>query len=502
MEKNTQKCNCKYKSTRGGGEPVSASEAILKGLAEDGGLFFPDHIPALTKSLKELAEMSYREVAYEVMQPFLSDYTEEELRNCIENAYDDKFDSDVIAPLVYADGAYYLELFHGATIAFKDMALSILPHLMTTAVNKNQIKNDIVILTATSGDTGKAALAGFAGVKGTKIIVFYPKNGVSPIQEKQMVTQKGDNTFVVGIHGNFDDAQNGVKKIFGDREFGRLMEEHGYQFSSANSINIGRLVPQVVYYVYAYAKLLKEGKLFDGEPVNVVVPTGNFGNILAAYFAKEMGLPIAKLLCASNENKVLFDFFQTGVYDRNREFVLTSSPSMDILISSNLERLIYLIAGSDAEKNKELMMQLSTSGKYEISTKMQENLQDFYGGYADEQETAETIAALYEKCGYVIDTHTAVAACVYRKYKEQTGDETKTIIASTASPYKFTGSVMKALGKEDASADDFVLADRLSKLSGVKVPEAVNGIRTAPILHDTVCEKDKMADVVKKYLGM
>ena len=492
----------KYFSTRGGGEAVSASEAILKGLAEDGGLFFPDHIPALTKSLKELSEMTYQEVAYEVMQPFLSDYTEEELKNCIKNAYDSKFDTEVIAPLVYADGAYYLELFHGATIAFKDMALSILPHLMTTAVNKNHIKNDIVILTATSGDTGKAALAGFAGVKGTKIIVFYPKNGVSPIQEKQMVTQKGDNTFVVGIHGNFDDAQNGVKKIFGDREFAKLMADNGYQFSSANSINIGRLVPQVVYYVYAYAKLLKEGKIAEGEAINVVVPTGNFGNILAAYFAKNMGLPIAKLICASNENKVLFDFFRTGIYDRNRDFVLTSSPSMDILISSNLERLIYLIAGNDGEKNEELMMQLSSSGKYEISTNMQENLQDFYGEYASEAETAKTIASLYENCGYVIDPHTAVASCVYEKYKAQTGDDTKTVIASTASPYKFTRSVMTALGKQDESSDDFVLADALSGLSGVKIPEAVEGIRTAPILHDTVCEKDKMAEVVKNYLGI
>ena len=491
-----------YFSTRGGGRPVSASEAVLKGLAEDGGLFFPDHIPALTKSLKELSEMSYQEVAYEVMQPFLSDYTEEELKNCIKNAYDSKFDTEEIAPLVYADGAYYLELFHGATIAFKDMALSILPHLMITAARKNHIKNEIVILTATSGDTGKAALAGFADVKGTKIIVFYPKNGVSPIQEKQMVTQKGENTFVVGIHGNFDDAQNGVKKIFGDKEFEKLMADNGYQFSSANSINIGRLIPQMVYYVYAYSRLLKEGKLSEGEPVNVVVPTGNFGNILAAYFAKNMGLPVAKLICASNENKVLFDFFRTGVYDRNRDFVLTSSPSMDILISSNLERLIYLIAGSDAEKNKNLMMQLSTSGKYEITSEMQEKLHDFYGGYAAEEETAKTIASLYENCGYVIDPHTAVASCVYRKYKEQTKDETKAIIASTASPYKFTRSVMSAVDSQYDGLDDFALADKLSELSGVKIPEAVEGIRTAPVLHDTVCEKDQMADVVKKYLGI
>ena len=492
----------KYISTRGGGGAVSASAAILKGLAEDGGLFFPDHIPALPKTLKEFSKMTYQETAYEIMQAFLSDYTEEELKNCIKNAYDSKFDTEVIAPLAYADGAYYLELFHGATIAFKDMALSILPHLMTTAVNKNHIENDIIILTATSGDTGKAALAGFADVKGTKIIVFYPKNGVSPIQEKQMVTQKGDNTFVAGIRGNFDDAQNGVKKIFGDRELAKLMAENGCQFSSANSINIGRLVPQVVYYIYAYAQLLKEGKIADGEPINVVVPTGNFGNILAAYFAKNMGLPVAKLICASNENKVLFDFFRTGVYDRNRDFVLTSSPSMDILISSNLERLIYLIAGNDAEKNRELMMQLSTSGEYKISTKMQEKLQDFCGGYANETETAEEIASVYKNCGYVIDPHTAVASCVYRKYREETKDATKTVIASTASPYKFTRSVMRALGKEDMQADDFDLADELSALSGVQIPAAVAGIRTAPVLHETVCGRDEMADIVKKYLGI
>ena len=492
----------RYKSTRSNSEAVSASQAILQGLAQDGGLYVPETLPRLDKSLEELAQMSYQETAYEVMKLFLTDFTESELKECISKAYDSKFDTEVIAPIVEADGTYYLELFHGATIAFKDMALSILPHLLITSAKKNHVKNEIVILTATSGDTGKAALAGFADVEGTRIIVFYPKNGVSPIQEKQMVTQKGDNTFVVGITGNFDDAQTGVKQLFGDKELAETMNQAGFQFSSANSINIGRLVPQVVYYVYSYVKLLKEGKLSDKEPVNVVVPTGNFGNILAAYFAKNMGLPIAKLICASNENRVLFDFFRTGTYDRNRSFVLTSSPSMDILISSNLERLIYLIAECDAEKNKELMTQLSTSGKYEITANMQKKLQDFYGGYADESETADMIASLYQDCGYVIDPHTAVAACVYKKYKEETADETKTIIASTASPYKFTRSVMKALGKDGGEPDDFVLADRLRELSGVSIPEAVEGIRRAPILHDTVCEKEEMADVVKRYLGI
>ena len=491
-----------YNSTRSNGTPVKASEAILKGLSDDGGLFVPDRIPALDKSLKELSGLTYKEVAYEVMKLFLTDFTEEELKQCINNAYDSKFDTKVIAPLVEAEGAYYLELFHGATIAFKDMALSILPHLLITSAKKNQVKNEIVILTATSGDTGKAALAGFAGVKGTKIIVFYPKHGVSPIQEKQMVTQKGDNTCVIGITGNFDDAQTGVKKLFGDKELAAEMDKAGYQFSSANSINIGRLVPQIVYYVYAYAQLLKEGRIADKEAINVVVPTGNFGNILAAFYAKNMGLPIKKLICASNDNKVLYDFFETGVYDRNREFVLTTSPSMDILISSNLERLIYRIAGNDAEKNAALMAALSGQGKYEITAEMKEKLADFYGNYATEKETAETIKELYEETGYVIDTHTAVAATVYNKYKAQTKDEAKTVIASTASPFKFTRSVMEAIDEKYAAMDDFALVDELSKLANVKVPNAIEEIRTAPVLHDRVCDKEEMKAVVKEFLHM
>ena len=489
-----------YKSTRGNGQPVSASKAILKGLAEDGGLFVPDHIPALQKSLKELSQMSYQEVAYEVMKEYLTDFTEEELKNCINRAYDAKFDTQVIAPLAYADGAYYLELFHGATIAFKDMALSILPHLMTTSAKKNQVKNEIVILTATSGDSGKAALAGFADVEGTKIIVFYPKNGVSKVQEKQMVTQKGANTHVVGIHGNFDDAQTGVKKLFADKELAAYMEEKGYQFSSANSINIGRLVPQIVYYVYAYVTLLAQGKITEGQKINVVVPTGNFGNILAAYYAKNMGIPIGKLICASNDNKVLFDFFKSGTYDRNREFILTSSPSMDILISSNLERLIYRIAGDDSEKNAALMQQLSSSGRYEITEDMREKLSDFVGGYATEQETFAKIKSLYEDCGYVIDTHTAVAAAAYDKYAEATKDDTVTLIASTASPYKFGRSVMNAIDPKYDAMSDFELIDEMEKISNVKVPRAIEEIRTAPVLHQTVCEKDEMEAAVKSFL--
>ena len=489
-----------YSSTRGNGEKVTASQAILKGLAADGGLFVPSAIPVLEKSLKELSAMTYQEVAYEVMKLYLTDFTEEELKNCIARAYDAKFDTEVIAPLVETKKAYYLELFHGSTIAFKDMALSILPHLMTTAARKNQITNEIVILTATSGDTGKAALAGFADVEGTRIMVFYPKNGVSPIQEKQMLTQKGANTSVVGIYGNFDDAQTGVKKLFSDKELAAELLEKGFQFSSANSINIGRLVPQICYYVYAYVKLLAEEKIAEGELINVVVPTGNFGNILAAFYAKNMGVPIGKLICASNDNKVLYDFFAIGVYDRNREFVLTTSPSMDILISSNLERLIYRIAGNDASKNAELMAALSCQGKYEITEEMKAGLADFYGNFANEAETAAEIKAIYEDCGYVLDTHTAVASAVYGKYVAETGDITKTVIASTASPYKFTRSVMNAIDEKYDVLSDFELVDELSKIGNVAVPNAIEEIRTAPILHDKQCQVDEMKDVVRAFL--
>ena len=491
----------RYKSTRSG-RTAAASEAILKGLSEDGGLFVPERIPALDKTPRELGQMSYGQVAYEVMKLFLTDFTEEELRRCIADAYDEKFDTEEIAPLAEAEGAWLLELFHGKTIAFKDMALSILPHLMITAAKKNHVDREIVILTATSGDTGKAAMAGFADVPGTRIIVFYPKNGVSPIQERQMLTQKGDNVLVAGIHGNFDDAQTGVKKLFSDRELEKEMAEAGYQFSSANSINIGRLVPQIVYYVYAYARLLAEGRITDGEKINVTVPTGNFGNILAAYYAKLMGLPIGKLICASNENKVLFDFFSTGEYDKNREFVLTSSPSMDILISSNLERLIYRISGDDASKTALLMQQLSEKGSYEITEEMRERLSDFYGGYAKEQEAFDKIRSLYEDTGYVIDTHTAVAAAVYDRYREETKDDAPTVIASTASPFKFARSVMTAIDPDYAEAkwDDFALVDELSRIANVEVPAAVEELRAAPILHHTECEKDGMEAVVRDFL--
>ena len=491
-----------YGSTRGNGEKITASMAILKGLAEDGGLFVPDCIPALDVPLKELLGKSYQEIAYQVMSRLLTDFTEEELKNCINKAYDSKFDTPEIAPLVKKGNSYYLELFHGSTIAFKDMALSILPHLLTTAAKKNGVTNEIVILTDTSGDTGKAAMAGFADVPGTRIIVYYPKDGVSPVQEKQMLTQKGENTSVVGIYGNFDDAQTGVKNIFNDKEMKEKLTGAGFQFSSANSINIGRLVPQIAYYVYAYLKLMESGEIQEDEQINVVVPTGNFGNILAAYYAKEMGIPIARFICASNENKVLYDFFQTGCYDRNRDFHLTNSPSMDILISSNLERLIYKIAGNDTEKNRTLMEQLSKEGKYEITEEMKEKLQEFYGNYADEEETAKTIQQVYEETGYVLDTHTAVGKAVYEKYKKETQDDKKTVIASTASPFKFTRSVMTAIDKKYEGMEDFQLVDELAELAKIPVPQAIEEIRTAKVRHNRTAQVSQMAETVMEILGI
>ncbi len=491
-----------YESTRGGEHNVTASQAILKGLACDGGLFMPDQIPMLDVTMKELAGKTYQETAYEVMKLFLTDFTEEELKACIAGAYDSKFDTETIAPLVKAEGAYYLELFHGNTIAFKDMALSILPYLMTTAARKNQVDKEIVILTATSGDTGKAAMAGFADVPGTRIIVFYPKDGVSEIQKLQMVTQKGGNTAVVALHSNFDDAQTGVKQLFADKEFEKELAEKGFQFSSANSINIGRLVPQVVYYVYAYAKLLNNEEIADGEKINITVPTGNFGNILAAYLAKQMGVPIDRLICASNDNKVLYDFFSTGVYDKKREFLLTISPSMDILISSNLERLIYLSTGCDAGKTAGLMEDLAGKGEYKADEDMRQRMTDFLGGFATQDEDKAAIRKLYEDTGYVVDTHTGVAAAVYEKYRKETGDRAKTVIASTASPYKFSRSVMEAIEGTCMSQDEFEVIDRLRQISGVDIPRAVEEIRTAPVRHTRECDASDMKKTVKEILGL
>ena len=492
--------NLMYKSTRNSDNMVTASQAILQGLSSDGGLFVPETIPVLSKTMDELSQMDYRELAYEVMKLYFTDFTEEELKDCINQAYDSKFDTPEIAPIKEVGETYYLELYHGATIAFKDMALSILPHLLTKAAKKNNVTDEIVILTATSGDTGKAALAGFADVEGTKIIVFYPKDGVSPVQKKQMVTQKGKNTSVIGIHGNFDDAQTGIKTIFNNKELAERMEKAGYRFSSANSINIGRLIPQIVYYVYSYATLYRKKQVKKGEQINFVVPTGNFGNILAAYYAKHMGVPIHKLICASNENKVLYDFFQTGCYDRKREFILTSSPSMDILVSSNLERLIYQIADCDSNVTKQLMEALTLQGVYEINESMRNNLKDFIGGWATAEETAEAIREVYQNHGYVIDTHTAVAASVYNKYVNDSKDLTKTVIVSTASPYKFTQSVLEAIAPDSLPADDYEQAKVLKSISGVTIPKAVEELRQAPVLHNMVCETSQMQGLVEKYL--
>ena len=440
------------------------------------------------------------------MKLFLTDFTEEELKACIDAAYDDKFDTPAIAPLRHEAGAYYLELFHGATIAFKDMALSILPHLMTTSAKKNNVSEEIVILTATSGDTGKAALSGFAKVPGTRIVVFYPKDGVSPIQERQMVTQEGDNTKVIAIRGNFDEAQTGVKQIFSDEALRTELREKGFILSSANSINIGRLVPQICYYVYAYTRLVADKVIRPGDTMDVTVPTGNFGNILACYYAKRMGLPVGKLICASNENRVLYDFFRTGVYDKNREFKLTTSPSMDILISSNLERLIYHATGDDDVRTRELMEELSDSGSYEITGDMEARLTDFYGGYASEQSVADEINRVFKESGYVIDTHTAVASAVAAKYREGSSIKSPMLIASTASPYKFTRYVLQALSQKAdlgrlGNKTDLELTEKLETISGVPIPKAVSSLFDAPVLHDTVCDISSMPDEVKKFLS-
>ena len=492
----------RYRSTRSD-LSVTASQAILTGLAPDGGLFVPTAIPALTADFERLSDMSYQELAIEVLRLFLTDFTEAEIRDCVLAAYDRKFDAPDIAPLVKKDGIWYLELFHGATIAFKDMALSILPHLMTAAAAKNHVDKRIVILTATSGDTGKAAMAGFAGVPGTEIIVYYPKDGVSHIQERQMVTQRGANTHVAAVLGNFDDAQTAVKKIFNDRAMAEEMAKAGCQFSSANSINIGRLVPQIVYYVYAYARMVKSGDIKAGDRINITVPTGNFGNILAAFYAREMGLPVKTLVCASNQNKVLYDFFRTGLYDRKREFVLTTSPSMDILVSSNLERLIFRAAGEDPAKCRSFMEALTGTGEYFIPGEMRGAFDGIIGGYATEEENFAGIRHLYEATGYVIDTHTGIANSVYRRYAADTGDETPCVIASTASPYKFAGSVLEAIepGKNEGK-DDFEKIGRLKELSGIPEPPAITDIRTAPVRHSTVAAIEEIPDTVRRFLNM
>lgn len=490
-----------YQSTRDTNNTVTASQAILQGLATDGGLFTPISYPQMELDFTKLKDASYQEVAKLILSAFLDDFTDQELDDCINNAYDRKFDTPEIAPLVKLNGQYNLELFHGSTIAFKDMALSILPHLMTTAAKKHGLKNKIVILTATSGDTGKAAMAGFADVPGTEIIVFYPKDGVSKVQELQMTTQTGDNTHVVAIEGNFDDAQTNVKRMFNDAALRERLAAHKLQFSSANSMNIGRLVPQIVYYVYAYAQLVKTGQIQAGEAVNFAVPTGNFGNILAAYYAKQIGLPVGKLICASNENNVLTDFFKTHVYDKKRSFKVTSSPSMDILVSSNLERLIFHLLGNSAEKTADLMKSLNQHGQYELTDFAPAILELFAAEYATEAETASEIKRVYEASDYIEDPHTAVASAVYQKYRTATGDETTTVIASTASPYKFPVVVVEAVTGQ-SGLSDFEALTKLHEISGVAVPSAVANLENAQVRHKTTVAADQMQAAVESYLGL
>lgn len=490
-----------YQSTRDANNRVSASQAILQGLAIDGGLFTPLSAPAVDLNFDQLKDASYQEVAKLILSAFLDDFTADELDYCITNAYDSKFDTPAIAPVVKLKGQYNLELFRGSTIAFKDMALSILPYLMTTAAKKHGLENEIVILTATSGDTGKAAMAGFADVPGTRIVVFYPRDGVSKVQELQMTTQTGDNTHVVAIDGNFDDAQTAVKYMFNDVDLREKLAAKKLQFSSANSMNIGRLVPQIVYYVYAYAQLVKTGEIAAGDKVNFTVPTGNFGNILAAYYAQQIGLPINKLICASNDNNVLTDFFTTGVYDKKRTFRVTTSPSMDILVSSNLERLIFHLFGNDATKTAELMDCLATDGQYDIQGADASILSLFDAAFATEEETATEIKRVYEESDYIEDPHTAVASAVYKKYVEKTGDQTPTVIASTASPYKFPVVAVQSVTGETGLSDFEALA-KLHEISGVALPPAVDGLEIAPVRHTTIVAAADMQVEVERYLGI
>ncbi len=491
----------KYLSTRDANVRVSAATAISQGISEEGGLFVPEYIPSLTADdFCRLSKLDYIGRAKAVLSLYLDDFSEEELDYCVRGAYSGTFDDDMPAPLYkLQDGKYILELWHGPTCAFKDLALQLLPFLLTTSAKKVG-KGRTVILVATSGDTGKAALEGFSDVPNTDIVVFYPNNGVSPMQKLQMDTQKGNNVFVSAIEGNFDDAQTGVKKIFTDAAVKALLKENGMEFSSANSINWGRLVPQIVYYVSAYCDLLKNGENLDGG-FNVVVPTGNFGNILAAYYAKCMGVPIAKLICASNANNILTDFIKTGVYDRNREFYTTASPSMDILISSNLERMIYHLGGNDAKMTAELQKQLADNGRYEIKGEMLEKLQSLYeGGCCDDKETLETIADKFGKYNYLCDTHTAVAVKVYDEYVSRTGDSKTTVIASTASPYKFSASVLKAVDESKCSTDEFQMVEALSEATSTVPPAPIKALKGATPRFNNVCEKDEMIDVVLKFL--
>lgn len=490
-----------YTSTRDAGVKVTSAQAIAQGISNEGGLFVPECIPTLTDAdFKRIAELDYIGRAKEVLKLYLTDFSEDELNYCVNGAYNGTFDNNQPAPLHKLDnGEYILELWHGPTCAFKDLALQLLPFLLTTSAKKVG-KGRTVILVATSGDTGKAALEGFSDVENTDIVVFYPNNGVSPMQKLQMDTQKGNNVFVSAIEGNFDDAQSGVKKIFTDAEVKAKLKENGMEFSSANSINWGRLVPQIVYYVSAYCDLLNNGENL-GNGFNVVVPTGNFGNILAAYYAKCMGVPVAKLICASNTNNVLTDFINTGVYNRNREFYTTASPSMDILISSNLERMMYHLGGNNSESTAKLQASLANDGKYEINGDMLAKLQALYfGGCCDDKETLATISEKFKKYEYLCDTHTAVAVKVYDEYVAKTGDKKPTVIASTASPYKFSASVLKAVDESKCSDDEFAMVDALSETTKTTPPAPIKALKGATPRFNNVCNKENMIDVVYDFL--
>lgn len=497
-----------YHSTRNKKIGVESARAIKQGLSEEGGLFVPESFPHLELTdIKYLSEMQYTGRAKYILGKFLTDFTEEEVTDCVNKAYTKaKFGTDTIAPLYKLnDSTYFLELWHGPTCAFKDMALQILPHLLTTSMKKTNEDKEVVILVATSGDTGKAALEGFKDVKGTKIIVFYPNNGVSEIQKLQMVTQEGSNVSVCAVEGNFDDAQNGVKKIFTDEEYKAMLIDSGYSLSSANSINWGRLVPQIVYYFSAYADMLANGEINLGDKINIVVPTGNFGNILASYYAYKMGLPVNKFICASNENNVLTDFINTGVYNKNRPFHTTMSPSMDILISSNLERFLYDLTGENDNIVSEWMTALAKDGKYKVSDEVFEKMSSImWAGCADDAQTSVSIKDTYADYSYVIDTHTAVGKCVYDKYVKETGDTTKTVIASTASPFKFNQNVLISLDGHNAvvGKDEFDLLDALSKKSNMKIPASLAELKMKPVIFDTVCNKEHMSRVVNDFLNI
>lgn len=482
-----------YTSTRNNHIRVTAAQAIAGGISPEGGLYVPTSLPMLTmEDIKGMVPLSYKERAVAVLSRFLTDFSAEEVEECCFAAYGDRFDTDAIAPLHdLGDGRHVLELWHGPTCAFKDMALQILPHLMRVSVGKTNPNEQIVILVATSGDTGKAALEGFRDAPNTRILVFYPAEGVSEMQRFQMITQEGDNVGVCAIDGNFDDAQTGVKSIFTDDEVKAKLAENGMRFSSANSINWGRLVPQIVYYISAYCDLMKEDKIKAGESINVVVPTGNFGNILACYYAKCMGLPVNKLICASNRNRILTDFFESGVYDCNRPFYTTTSPSMDILVSSNLERLLYHLCGEDSDKIADLMAALKANKKYAVSDAVRTAIKEhFVGGCADDDQVADTIKSIFDDQGYLCDTHTAVAMTVYQNYRLQSGDSTPTVIASTASPFKFAPAILQALGAEPAEKPYDQLAD-LQAVTGWKIPQPLGSLRDKAIRFTDGCANDK-----------